>query len=147
VADYQGPYPYIDGLLSQYTQRIGSLKVQHDRRLAGETNYNLRRLTRLWLNIFTSFSIMPLRLASLLGIVMASIGAASLIILVAQALIQGQTVQGWLSIICTILIFGGIQCLLIGMLGEYLGRIFLTVSGKPQSFLRSVEAIEALGSR
>jgi undecaprenyl-phosphate 4-deoxy-4-formamido-L-arabinose transferase len=56
-------------------------------------------------------------------------------------------VQGWLSIICTILIFGGIQCLLIGMLGEYLGRIFLTVSGKPQSFLRSVEAIEALGSR
>ena len=147
VADYQGPYPYIDGLLSQYTQRIGSLKVQHDRRLAGETNYNLRRLTRLWLNIFTSFSIMPLRLATLLGIVMASIGAASLIILVAQALIHGQTVQGWLSIICTILIFGGIQCLLIGMLGEYLGRIFLTVSGKPQSFLRSVEAIEALRPR
>ncbi len=147
VADYQGPYPYIDGLISQFTQRIGSLKVQHDRRQAGETNYNLRRLTRLWLNIFTSFSIMPLRLATLLGVVMASIGAASLIILVAQALIYAQTVQGWLSIICTILIFGGIQCLLIGMMGEYLGRIFLTVSGKPQSFLRSVEAIEALRPR
>jgi len=147
VANYQGPYPYIDGLLSQYTQRIGSLKVQHDRRLDGETNYNLRRLTRLWLNIFTSFSIMPLRLATLLGLAMASIGAASLITLVLQALIQGQTVAGWLSIICTILIFGGIQCLLIGVLGEYLGRIFLTVSGKPQSFLRSVEAIETFRPR
>jgi glycosyltransferase involved in cell wall biosynthesis len=147
VADYQGPYPYIDGLLSQYTQRIGSLKVQHDRRQAGTTNYNLRRLTRLWLNIFTSFSIMPLRLATLMGLVMASIGAASLIALVVQALIEGSSVEGWLSIICTILIFGGIQCLLIGVLGEYLGRIFLTVSGKPQSFLRSVEAIEALRPR
>jgi undecaprenyl-phosphate 4-deoxy-4-formamido-L-arabinose transferase len=147
VADYQGPYPYIDGLLSQYTQRIASLKVQHDRRHAGETNYNLRRLTRLWLNIFTSFSIMPLRLATLLGLAMASIGAASLIALVVQALIERQTVEGWLSIICTILIFGGIQCLLIGVLGEYLGRIFLTVSGKPQSFLRSVESIQALRPR
>jgi undecaprenyl-phosphate 4-deoxy-4-formamido-L-arabinose transferase len=147
VANYQGPYPYIDGLLSQYTQRIASLKVQHDPRHVGETNYNLRRLTRLWLNIFTSFSIMPLRLATLLGLVMASIGATSLIALVVQALIERQTVQGWLSIICTILIFGGIQCLLIGVLGEYLGRIFLTVSGKPQSFLRSVETIEALRPR
>jgi undecaprenyl-phosphate 4-deoxy-4-formamido-L-arabinose transferase len=64
-----------------------------------------------------------------------------------QALIERQAVQGWLSIICTILIFGGIQCLLIGVLGEYLGRIFLTVSGKPQSFLRSVETIEALRPR
>jgi len=147
VANYQGPYPYIDGLLSQYTQRIGSLKVQHDRRQAGATNYNMRRLTRLWLNIFTSFSIMPLRIATLLGLAMASIGAASLIVLILLALIEKQWVQGWLSIICTILIFGGIQCLLIGMLGEYLGRIFLTVSGKPQSFLRSVEAIEALRPR
>ena len=63
VAEYQGPYPYIDGLLSQYTQRIGSLVVRHDRRYEGLSNYNLRRLVRLWLTIFTSFSIMPLRLA------------------------------------------------------------------------------------
>jgi undecaprenyl-phosphate 4-deoxy-4-formamido-L-arabinose transferase len=147
VAGYQGPYPYIDGLLSQYTQRISSLKVQHDSRQDGKSNYNLRRLTRLWLNIFTSFSIMPLRLATLLGLVMATIGAASLVLLALQAVLDGRSVQGWLSIISTILIFGGIQCLLIGVLGEYLGRIFLTVSGKPQSFLRSVESIQTLRNR
>jgi undecaprenyl-phosphate 4-deoxy-4-formamido-L-arabinose transferase len=147
VADYQGPYPYIDGLLSQYTQRIASLKVQHDSRQDGESNYNLRRLTRLWLNIFTSFSIMPLRLASLLGLAMATIGAATIVVLILQALVEGRSVQGWLSIISTILIFGGIQCLLIGVLGEYLGRIFLTVSGKPQSFLRSIESIQTLRQR
>ncbi len=141
AARYEGPYPYIDGLLSQYTRSIGSLDVQHDSRSAGQSGYNLRRLIRLWLNIFTSFSIMPLRLASLLGVGMALAGLLSIITLVLQALIQGVQVQGWLSIVSAILMFGGIQCLLMGLLGEYLGRIFLTVSGKPQSFVRSLETI------
>jgi len=141
VAAYRGPYPYIDGLLSQTTQRIGSVKVQHDQRLQGQSNYNIRRLTRLWLNIFTSFSIMPLRLASLLGVLMASLGAVSLVAFTVASLLEGRSVPGWLSIITAILIFGGLQSLLIGVLGEYLGRVFLTVSGKPQSCLRSVERI------
>ncbi len=141
AADYRGPYPYIDGLLSLYTTAIGSLKVQHDRREAGDSGYNLRRLIRLWLNIFTSFSIMPLRLASLLGVVLALAGGLTLVVLLLQSLLQGRQVQGWLSIICAILLFGGLQCLLIGMLGEYLGRIFLTVSGRPQSFVRSLEPL------
>lgn len=141
VADYQGPYPYIDGLLSQYTQKIGSLSVKHDSRYDGVSNYNIRRLVRLWLTIFTSFSIMPLRLASLMGVTLAIIGLIGLLILLLELLLIGPDVAGWLSIISAILIFGGIQCLLIGVVGEYLGRIFLTVSGKPQSFVRSVEAI------
>ncbi len=141
AADYRGPYPYIDGLLSLYTTAIGSLKVQHDRREAGDSGYNLRRLIRLWLNIFTSFSIMPLRLASLLGVVLALAGGLTLIVLAVESLLQGSQVQGWLSIISAILLFGGLQCLLIGMLGEYLGRIFLTVSGRPQSFVRSLEPL------
>jgi len=139
AADYRGPYPYIDGLLSLYTTAIGSLKVQHDRRETGDSGYNLRRLIRLWLNIFTSFSIMPLRLASLLGVVLALAGGITLVGLLLESLLQGSQVQGWLSIISAILLFGGLQCLLIGMLGEYLGRIFLTVSGRPQSFVRSLE--------
>ncbi len=141
VAEYQGPYPYIDGLLSQYTQRIGSLVVRHDNRFDGISNYNLRRLVRLWLTIFTSFSIMPLRLSSLLGLSLALIGLITIVVLVLQGLLFGSQVAGWLSIISAILVFGGLQCLLIGVMGEYLGRIFLTVSHKPQSFVRSIEAI------
>jgi undecaprenyl-phosphate 4-deoxy-4-formamido-L-arabinose transferase len=141
AADYRGPYPYIDGLLSLYTTAIGSLKVQHDRRETGDSGYNLRRLIRLWLNIFTSFSIMPLRLASLLGVMLALAGGVTLIVLLLESLLRGTEVQGWLSIISAILLFGGLQCLLIGMLGEYLGRIFLTVSGRPQSFVRSLEPL------
>lgn len=144
VAAYRGPYPYIDGLLSQTTQQIGSLKVRHEPRHQGPSTYNVRRLTRLWLNIFTSFSIMPLRLASLLGLLMASLGALTLVLVAIAALLDRQPVQGWLSIITAILIFGGLQSMLIGVLGEYLGRVFLTVSGKPQSCVRSVQAIASL---
>jgi glycosyltransferase involved in cell wall biosynthesis len=147
VAEYQGPYPYIDGLLSQYTQRIGSLLVRHDSRYEGISNYNLRRLVRLWLTILTSFSIMPLRLSSLLGLSLALIGMIAIVILVVEVLLRGPEVAGWLSIISAILLFGGLQCLLIGVMGEYLGRIFLTVSQKPQSFVRSVECIGAPADR
>ncbi|MCP9772347.1 glycosyltransferase [Synechococcus sp. Tobar12-5m-g] len=143
AALYRGPYPYIDGLLSQYTRAIGSLQVRHEVRRIGESGYNLRRLIRLWLNIFTSFSIMPLRLASLLGLVIAAAGLVSILVLVIQTMVYGIRVEGWLSIISTILLFGGLQSLLIGVMGEYLGRIFLTVSGKPQSFVRSLETIGA----
>lgn len=146
AATYRGPYPYIDGLLSQYTRAIGNLKVEHDVRMIGESGYNLRRLIRLWLNIFTSFSVMPLRLASLLGVLMGLTGVATILTLAVQSFVYGIKVEGWLSLISTILVFGGIQCLLIGVLGEYLGRIFLTVSGKPQSFVRTIEVIEPLAS-
>jgi len=146
LAEYQGPYPYIDGLLSLYTQRIGSLVVRHDSRFDGISNYNLRRLVRLWLTIFTSFSIMPLRLASLLGLSLALIGLVTIVVLVLQVLLFGSEVAGWLSIISAILVFGGLQCLLIGVVGEYLGRIFLTVSHKPQSYVRSIEAIPGAGA-
>lgn len=144
VAEYSGPYPYIDGLLSQCTRSIGSLKVRHDLRQEGESSYNLRRLVRLWLNIFTSFSVMPLRFVSLLGIVLALLGLGLVVLILVESLLHAASVPGWLSVISAILLFGGIQSLILGLLGEYVGRIFLTVSGKPQSFERSLESLEAL---
>lgn len=144
VAQYQGPYPYIDGLLSQCTRSIGSLKVQHDLRQEGESSYNLRRLVRLWLNIFTSFSVMPLRLVSLLGVILAIAGMLLVVLILLDSQVHGNPVQGWLSVITAILLFGGIQSLILGLVGEYVGRIFLTVSGKPQSFERSLEPLDTL---
>lgn len=144
VAQYQGPYPYIDGLLSQCTRAIGSLSVHHDLRHEGESNYNIRRLVRLWLNIFTSFSVMPLRLVSLLGIVLALLGLLLVVVLLTDAYLHTSSVPGWLSVMSAILLFGGIQSLILGLVGEYVGRIYLTVSGKPQSFERSLEALESL---
>jgi undecaprenyl-phosphate 4-deoxy-4-formamido-L-arabinose transferase len=133
------PYVYIDGLLSQATNRIGSLNVKHTEREDGSSGYNIRRLVRLWLVILTSFSLMPLRIASLVGVLAAMIGSFSLIYLLASSLFGRVEVAGWLSVISAILFFGGIQCLLLGLLGEYVGRIYLTVYGKPQAHVRTIE--------
>jgi undecaprenyl-phosphate 4-deoxy-4-formamido-L-arabinose transferase len=98
----------------------------------------------LWLNIFTSFSVMPLRIVSLLGVTLAILGMLLVIVLWATAFHESQSSPGWLSIISAILLFGGLQSLILGLIGEYGGRILLTVSGKPQSFVRTVEALECM---
>jgi len=139
VSTINSPYVYIDGLLSQATNRISSLNVKHSEREIGSSGYNIRRLVRLWLVILTSFSLMPLRIASLVGVCAAVIGSFSLVYLLVNSLFGGIQVAGWLSVISAILFFGGIQCLLLGLLGEYVGRIYLTVYGKPQSHVRAIE--------
>lgn len=139
ITSNNSPYVYIDGLLSQSTSRIGSLDVRHDAREEGESNYNLRRLIRLWLIILTSFSLMPLRLASFFGLVASAIGTVSLTYILVRAALGAVEVTGWASVISSILFFGGIQCMLLGMLGEYIGRIYLSIYGKPQAHVRNME--------
>jgi undecaprenyl-phosphate 4-deoxy-4-formamido-L-arabinose transferase len=143
IAHYKGPYVYIDGILSQLTSSISSLDVHHDERFVGESSYNMRRLVRLWLVILTGFSLMPLRIAILVGISTAIIGASGLVYAVISNIFDKHQVPGWTSIISSILFFGGIQCLLLGVVGEYFGRIYLAISGKPQSLVRSIDSFNS----
>jgi undecaprenyl-phosphate 4-deoxy-4-formamido-L-arabinose transferase len=140
IAHYKGPYVYIDGILSQLTSSITSLDVHHDQRYDGESGYNMRRLIRLWLVILTGFSLMPLRIAILIGITTATLGGAGLVYALISNVFDKHQVAGWTSIISSILFFGGIQCLLLGVVGEYIGRIYLAISGKPQSLVRSIDS-------
>ena len=133
------PYIYIDGLVSQYTDRIGTIRVRHDPRRVGVSNYNMRRLARLWLVILTGFSVMPLRLASVVGIAVMGLGFAGLLYILIEAVIIGAVVPGWVSLMSVLLFLGGLQCFMLGIIGEYIGRIFLTISGKPQSAVWTVE--------
>lgn len=137
VTDYRGPYPYIDGLLMQVTQRIGSLEVRHLPRAHGQSNYNLVRLVRLWLNLATSFSLAPLRLAVFAGAVMAVAGLLGAVAVAVEAL-YSHTPSGWASIAVIMLLVGGVQCLMLGIIGEYVGRTFLSANGKPQAAVRDV---------
>jgi glycosyltransferase involved in cell wall biosynthesis len=139
LAEHTGPFVYIDGMLSQLTTSVDSLDVRHDRREAGESGYNMRRLIRLWLVILTSFSLMPLRIASLVGVGSATFGALSLIYILVDSIVHKVDVEGWASVISAILFFGGIQCLLLGVVGEYIGRVYLSLGGKPQSCIRTIE--------
>jgi glycosyltransferase involved in cell wall biosynthesis len=139
VTGYQGPYPYVDGLIMQVTQRIDSIEVRHLPRIEGRSNYNLTRLVRLWLNLATSFSLAPLRLAIYAGVFMALLGAAGAVATIAEALILRDTPSGWASTMTVILLVAGVQSMILGVLGEYVGRTFLSANGKPQGTVRSIE--------
>jgi undecaprenyl-phosphate 4-deoxy-4-formamido-L-arabinose transferase len=137
VARYDGPFPYIDGLILQVTQSVGSLEVEHLPRAHGRSNYNLRRLVRLWLNMFVNFSVMPLRLATVAGFALSLCGLAGTLWVVIEALVE-KTPPGWASLSVAVLLLSGVQLTMLGIIGEYLGRLYLTANRKPQSVIKDV---------
>lgn len=138
VTNYAGPYPYIDGLLLQVTQRIGSITVRHDVRRAGASGYTLRRLIRLWLSAWLNFSLLPLRLATMLGFVTALAGLMAFILVVWLWYAGRGPEYGWGWVMAALLVFSGTQLVMLGLIGEYLGRTFLTINQRPQSVVRDV---------
>ncbi len=144
VVRYTGPYPYIDGLVMQVTQRIDSIEVKHLARFEGRSNYTMVRLIRLWMNLATSFSVAPLRFAAYAGVGMGFLGmlAAGFVILEA---FMGETPSGWASTMTVTLLVAGAQFLILGVLGEYVGRAYLAANGKPQGVVRDVVVSGAPG--
>ncbi|TAJ30488.1 MAG: glycosyltransferase [Reyranella sp.] len=138
TASYEGPYPYVDGLVFQVTQNVGRLQVSHLPRAEGRSNYTLRRLIRLWLAMFLNFSVMPLRLATLLGLGFGALGALAAAITIVEAIISDKPPQGWASLMVAVLVLAGVQLVVLGMIGEYVGRMFLAVNRKPQYLVREV---------
>jgi undecaprenyl-phosphate 4-deoxy-4-formamido-L-arabinose transferase len=138
VASYSGPYPYIDGLLLQVTQRIGSITVRHDRRTAGTSGYTLRRLLRLWLSAWLNFSLAPLRAATMLGLLTAAAGLAFFCVVVWLWSQDRGPAYGWGWVTSAVLLFSGAQLVMLGLIGEYMGRMFLTINQRPQAVVRDV---------
>ena len=138
VVGYPGPYPYIDGLLLQVTQRIGSIAVKHEARVAGESTYTLSRLLRLWLSAWINFSVQPLRVATVLGLIIAVVGMVALGAVAWLWWVGQGPATGWGWLMAAMLIFSGTQLVLLGLIGEYVGRMFLAVNQRPQSVVRDV---------
>jgi glycosyltransferase involved in cell wall biosynthesis len=138
VVTYAGPYPYVDGLILQATQRIGSVEVRHVAREAGHSTYTLRRLIRLWMSAWINFSVLPLRVATVIGLVLAGAGFIALASVAVLWLRGIGPAYGFGWIMAALLIFSGTQLVLLGLIGEYIGRMFLTVNQRPQSIVREV---------
>jgi len=138
VIDYAGPYPYIDGLLLQVTQRIGSITVRHDARRAGESGYTFRRLVRLWLSAWLNFSLAPLRAATIMGLLLAVAGIFAFGGVVWLWYNNRGPSYGWGWVMSGLLLFSGTQLVILGLIGEYLGRMFLAVNQRPQSVVREI---------
>lgn len=138
VAGHAGPFPYIDGLLLQVTQRIGSLDVEHAAREAGQSGYTLRRLVRLWMSAWINFSVLPLRLATVLGLVLAGGGLLGLLAVAWLRFTHQGPAFGWGSLMAALLVFSGTQLVILGVIGEYIGRMFISINRRPQSVIRDV---------
>jgi glycosyltransferase involved in cell wall biosynthesis len=136
IIRYDLPYPYIDGLILRTTSHIGRIEVMHEKRAGGRSNYTLVKLVRLWMNMFTNFSILPLRFAIIMGFIFAGIGIILGLYTVIEKINNPDLPLGYASLVVAVSVFSGIQLIAIGMLGEYLGRMFLSQNKKPQYSIR-----------
>lgn len=134
---YTGPFPYVDGLILEISHHVTSVDVEHFERYKGKSNYNLIRSLMVFFKLFTGFSILPLRIATFIGFFVALAGFGLGVYFMIQYF-YGINPEGWTSLIVTVLVLGGIMLMSIGLLGEYLGRLYTTVNHKPQYSIREV---------
>jgi glycosyltransferase involved in cell wall biosynthesis len=138
ITQYKGAFPYIDGLILRTTRSIGQVEVDHLQSPL-TSGYTLRKLISLWLNMFLNFSMIPLRVAALLGLATSVVSVFLLIAVVVDKLyINPELLVGIPTILVTIVFFAGIQLVILGTIGEYLGRLFLDQTKRPQFVVRYV---------
>jgi undecaprenyl-phosphate 4-deoxy-4-formamido-L-arabinose transferase len=142
ICRYDGPDPYVDGLLFQVTARITLIPVDHHPRFAGTSAYTLMKSIRVWGRLAFSFSVRPLRLVTWFGFTVAALGLLFALWVVAYRLFFPQdfpeAAVGWASLMVTLLVLGGLQMVFFGILGEYAGRTYLKVNNKPQAAIREI---------
>ncbi len=136
IIKYNNNFQYIYGIIFAVTRNVGNLLVEHRERTNGKSNQTLRGLLGLWLNGFLNFSIKPLRITTMLGVIITIISFLYAIYAVIVRLLYPTSVVGWTSIIVAIIFFAGVQLLGIGIIGEYLGRLYISMSNIPNSGIR-----------
>ena len=135
---YPNPFPYVTGLLFQSVSHYANVPVSHRPRIEGESGYSLKKLISLWANGVTAFSIKPLRMASYLGWFTAIFGFLFALITTIRKLADPSMQAGWASTISAMLTLGGVIIALIGIVGEYIGRIYLSINRCPQYVVRNM---------
>jgi len=137
VVRYTGPFPYVDGLLFQYTSNITQIDAEHKKRFAGKSNYDIVRSIRVFKRLLVNFSTIPLRISSICGIFFALASIILALHFIFDRYICGKIdPPGWTSIVVLILFIGGMIMMSLGIMGEYLGRIYLNINAYPQYSIR-----------
>ena len=137
IIKYKGPFPYIDGLILSITSNIGKLKLKHAPRAMGKSNYSILKLMKLYLNIITNFSTVPIRLFSIAGFIISLISFVFGLIIILEKFFSPNTPLGYSSLITAIVFFAGIQLIFLGVLGEYIGKILKNVNQDNQYIIET----------
>ncbi|BFL46238.1 glycosyltransferase family 2 protein [Lactonifactor longoviformis] len=138
ILKYDSGFPYIWGLILRSTDKIANVYIDHKEREFGTTTFTLGKLVMLWLNGFTSFSIKPLRLASIVGGVFSCLGFLGALYIVISQFFHPEPIVGWASLMCVLLVIGGLLMIMLGLLGEYIGRVFLSINKAPLFIIRDL---------
>lgn len=136
IIKYENSYPYIFGLVFRTTKNIANVEVNHRSRSIGTSGYTLPKLIGLWMNGFTAFSIKPLRIATVLGILSSIVGCLMGLFFVIRKFVVPTIPLGYSSIISAIMLFGGLNLLMLGVVGEYIGRIYICINRSPQFVIK-----------
>lgn len=144
---YEQCYPYVMGLVLRSTRNICNVSVQHRARKVGHSGYTLSKLLGLWMNGFTSFSVKPLRMSTYLGIATAGCGFLYLLYIVVHFFTKHAAPAGWSSTMAVLLMIGGVILLVLGLVGEYVGRIFMCTNVAPQYVIRAIITSQEQGEK
>ena len=136
MSEYNNIFPYLEGLSLRITRDIVLVPMQEKPRLHGKSNYTFRKSFALWMNGFTAFSVKPLRIASIIGSMVAVLGFIYGVITIIRKLIHPHIFIGYSSILVSILFCSGMIMLMLGLAGEYIGRIYLAVNQYPQYVIK-----------
>ena len=133
---YENSYPYVIGLVLRATKNITNVEVKHRERQEGSSGYTLKKLLGLWFNGFTAFSVIPLRIATCIGCLSAAVGFLYGLYTIIKRLINPQVPMGFSSTMAAIVFFGGMIMIMLGLIGEYIGRIYISLNNSPQYVIR-----------
>lgn len=136
LKQYKSPFPSAGAYLMRLTTKVANVEVEQRKRMAGSSGYNLKKLLNLWLTEFTNFSLIPLRIASFLGMWTSGIGIIWGILLIVRKLLNPHIQVGYTSMMAVLLFVGGLIMLMLGLIGEYIGKIYMTISNLPQYVVR-----------
>lgn len=138
IVKYDNPYPYLTGLLLRSTANFANVKMEERKRISGSTTFSFRKMLDLWLNGVTAFSITPLRISTFVGIICAIIGFVYGLVLIIQKLSGVDIAVGYSSIVAILLFIGGVIMIMLGIIGEYIGRIYISINNSPQYVIKEM---------
>lgn len=133
---YENSYPYVIGLVLRATKNITNVMVQHREREEGNSGYTLKKLLGLWFNGFTAFSVKPLRIATTVGCISAGVGFLYGIYTIVKRLLLPDVPVGFSAMMSALVFFGGMIMVMLGLIGEYVGRIYISMNNSPQYVVR-----------
>ncbi len=138
VIKYTNPYPYLSGLMLRSTKNVVNVEMEERVRTIGVGHYSFRKSFSLWMNSFTAFSVKPLRFATSMGLLFAFLGMVLALYTIIHKLINANVAIGYSSLMSAMLVIGGMIMFMLGLIGEYIGRIYISLNNSPQYVVRAL---------